>query len=58
MNNKNTHSYIQVASNVVFMYIQDKKGIKLFGSRDIEKMIKEFRQYMREQYQESRWLFH
>ena len=34
---------MQAAVNVVFTEMQENKGIKLFGGRDILKMIKEFK---------------
>ena len=44
MNNKNAHAYMQAAVNVMFMQMNEKKGIKLFGKRDILEMIKQFKQ--------------
>ena len=59
MNNTNTHSYMQAEENVTFTHTQKKKGIKLSGEREISVMIKIIsNSWMKEQCQESRWLFH
>ena len=38
-NNKNTNAYMQAELNVMFMKINTKKGIKLFGEMAIDAMI-------------------
>ena len=43
MNNKNAHAYMQEAVNVMFMHMHSKKGIKMFGERDIVVMVKKFK---------------
>ena len=40
MNNKNTHLYMQTAVNMMFTQMHAKKGIKMFGERYIEEIIK------------------
>ena len=42
-NDTNKHAYIQAAVNVMFKQIHEKKGIKMFGERAIEAMIKELK---------------
>ena len=43
MNNKNTHAYMQAAVNVMFTYMNAKKGINIFYERCISAMIKQFK---------------
>ena len=43
MNNKNAHAYVQEVVDVIFTQMYSKKGIKLFGERDIAEIIKESR---------------
>ena len=44
INNINIHAYMNTVANVMFMQIHSKKGIKLFGEREILEMIKQLKQ--------------